>query len=244
MTTEITASDNAVPVRAQTAIDAVADAYTDTLIRLNPSFATELGLPGHETEYADFSPAGHEQFAAAAREALEALEGLEPVDDVDAVTLDAMHERLGLQLEIHESGWDMAELNNIESAAQHIRAIFDLMPTATAGEWEHIAGRAHNVPAAIDGYIESLRTAKEDGKVSAARQVSIVIEQTTKYAAERRILRETRSRRQDRRGAAFAGAAGQARRRRGSRPCGVLPARRIPRVRAPAGSPRQGCCGP
>lgn len=170
-------------MRPQTAIDAVADAYTDTLIRLNPSFATELGLPGHETEYDDFSPAGHEEFAAAARAALAALDGLEPVDDVDAVTLDAMHERLGLQLEIHASGWDLADLNNIESPAQQIRAIFDLMPTATAEDWEQIAGRAHNVAGAIDGYIESLRAAKEDRKVSAVRQVSIVIEQTTKYAA-------------------------------------------------------------
>jgi uncharacterized protein (DUF885 family) len=171
-------------VRPQTAIDVVADDYTDTLIRLNPSFATELGLPGHETEYQDFSPAGQEAFAAAAREALAALGGLEPADDVDVVTLDAMRERLGLQLEIHDSGWDAAELNNIASPAQDIRAIFDLMPTDTPEQWGHIAGRAHSVQTAIDGYIESLRSAKEDGKVAAARQVSIVIEQTTKYAAE------------------------------------------------------------
>ena len=77
-----------------------------------------------------------------------------------------------------------AELNNIASPAQEIRAIFDLMPTDTAGQWDHIAGRAHNVPAALDGYIESLRAAMEDGKVAAARQVKIVIEQTTKHAAE------------------------------------------------------------
>ncbi|MCU1539122.1 MAG: hypothetical protein JWM01_69 [Arthrobacter sp.] len=171
-------------MRPQTAIDVVADDYTETLIRLNPSFATELGLPGHETEYQDFSPAGQEAFAAAAREALAALDGLEPADDVDVVTLDAMRERLGLQLEIHDSGWDAAELNNIASPAQDIRAIFDLMPTDTPEQWGHIAGRAHSVQTAIDGYIESLRSAKEDGKVAAARQVSIVIEQTTKYAAE------------------------------------------------------------
>ena len=177
-------TENTSAARPQTAIDAVADAFTDTLIRLNPSFATELGLPGHETEYQDFSPAGHQEFAAAAREALAALDGLEPVDDVDAVTLDAMRERLGLQLELHESGWGLGELNNIASPAQEIRAIFDLMPTDTAGQWDHIAGRAHNVPAALDGYIESLRAAKEDGKVASARQVKIVIEQTTKHAAE------------------------------------------------------------
>jgi uncharacterized protein (DUF885 family) len=171
-------------VRPPTAIDAVADNFTDTLVRLNPSLATVLGVPGHETEFQDFSPAGIEGFADAAREALSALDGLEPADDVDSVTLDAMRERLGLQLEIHESGWDAAELNNIESPAQNIRSIFDLMPTDTAEHWEHIAGRARNVPGAIDGYIESLRSAKDLGKVSAARQVSIVIEQSTKYAAE------------------------------------------------------------
>lgn len=184
MTIETNTPAAGTPARPQTRIDAVADAYTDTLIRLNPSFATELGLPGHETEYPDFSPAGHDAFAAAAREALDALDGLEPEDDVDAVTLDAMRERLGLELEIHESGWGLAELNNIESPAQQIRAIFDLMPTATTTDWQHIAGRAHNIGGAIDGYIEALRAAKADGKVSAARQVRIVIEQTTKYAAE------------------------------------------------------------
>jgi uncharacterized protein (DUF885 family) len=170
--------------RPKTPVDAVADAYTDTLVRLNPSFATILGVPGHDTEFQDFSPAGIAEFAAAARGTLDALAGLSPADDVDAVTLDAMRERLGLQLEIHETGWDAAELNNIESPAQNIRSIFDLMPTDTQEHWEHIAGRAHNVPGALNGYIESLRTAKAAGRVSASRQVGIVIEQTTRYAAE------------------------------------------------------------
>ncbi|WP_104137138.1 DUF885 domain-containing protein [Arthrobacter sp. ZGTC131] len=177
-------SETAASVRSKTPIDGVADAYTDTLIRLNPSFATILGVPGHDTEFQDFSPAGIAEFAAAARGALDELAGLAPADDVDAVTLDAMRERLGLQLEIHETGWDAAELNNIESPAQNIRSIFDLMPTDTQEHWEHIAGRANNVPGALSGYIESLRAAKAAGRVSARRQVGIVIEQTTRYAAE------------------------------------------------------------
>ncbi|MGM7775169.1 DUF885 domain-containing protein [Arthrobacter sp. KNU-44] len=175
---------NTAPARLQTAIDAVADAYTDTLLALNPTLATTLGLPGHETEYQDFSPAGAEAFAQAARRTLDELAALAPADASDVVTLDAMRERLGLALEIHESGWDAADLNNIESPAQTIRAIFDLMPTDTAEHWGHIAGRAANIAEAIDGYIVSLRSAKEAGRVSAARQVKIVIEQTSKYAAE------------------------------------------------------------
>ncbi|WP_457966422.1 DUF885 domain-containing protein [Arthrobacter sp. D1-29] len=172
------------PVRPKSSIDAVADDYTDTLIRLNPSFATTLGLPGHETEYPDYSPQGIAEFAAEARKALTALDGLEPQDDIDAVTLDAMRERLGLQLEIHASGWDEAELNNLASPAQDIRAIFDLMPTETGQHWEHIAGRALNVPGAIHGYISSLRQSRDAGRVAAARQVTTVIEQAGKYAAE------------------------------------------------------------
>ncbi|GAB3563574.1 DUF885 domain-containing protein [Arthrobacter alkaliphilus] len=174
---------NAAAARVPTPIDAVADAFTDTLLALNPTLATTLGLPGHETEYQDFSPAGAAAFAQAARDTLDELAALEPSDASDVITLDAMRERLGLALEIHESGWDAADLNNIESPAQTIRAIFDLMPTDTAEHWEHIAGRAANVAEAIDGYIVSLRSARDAGKVSAVRQVKIVIEQASKYAA-------------------------------------------------------------
>ncbi|MGW6174980.1 DUF885 domain-containing protein [Arthrobacter sp. NPDC055138] len=172
------------PGRIPSAIDAVADAYTAALLELDPSLATSLGIPGHETEYPDFSPAGAEAFAEVTREALRRLEDLEPTDDVDRVTLDAMHERLGLELEIHETGWDLADLNNIASPPQDIRAIFDLMPTSTVEDWNNIAGRMANVPDAIAGYVSSLREAKDRGLVAAKRQVRIVMEQTGAYAAE------------------------------------------------------------
>ncbi|TKV28021.1 DUF885 domain-containing protein [Arthrobacter sp. NamB2] len=149
-----------------------------------PNFATELGIPGHETEYQDYSPAGIEALAEAARDTLRRLEDLQPADDVDTVTLDAMRERLGLDLEIHDAGYTLADLNNIACPAQNIRAIFDLMPTATAEDWGNIAGRMANVPAAIDGYISSLRAGRERGLVAARRQVGIVIEQSSKYAED------------------------------------------------------------
>ena len=181
-------------------------------------------MPGHETEYPDFSPAGIAEFAAeAAREALRRLDGLEPADDVDPVTLDAMRERLGLELEIHEAGWDLADLNNIASPAQDIRAIFDLMPTDTAEHWEHIAGRVaqrprrhrrlHRLPP---------RRPRKRGRVAPRRQVRIVIEQTTKYAAEDGFF-------------ATLAAGGHSRRRRAARACrnSATPARRPPAAPTP-----------
>ncbi|RZU62028.1 DUF885 domain-containing protein [Zhihengliuella halotolerans] len=168
--------------RAPTPIDAVADAYYQRTLALNPDLATILGIPGGEREYGDYSPAGREAQAEAARAVLDSLADLEPADEIDAVTLDAMRERLGLELEIHATG--ITELNNIASPAQEIRSIFDLMPTVTASDWEHISGRLANVPAALAGYTQSLQTSRDAGLVSARRQVEIVIEQTREYAAE------------------------------------------------------------
>lgn len=168
--------------RAFTAIDAVADAHFARLLELAPDFATGLGIAGHETEYGDYSPAGKRAMAEANRATLARLAGLEPVDDVDRTTLDAMRERLGLELEIHETG--VTELNNIASNAQGIRAVLDLMPTDTAEHWGHISGRLGNIPAALRGYIESLRASRDRGKVSARRQVEIVVGQAREYAKE------------------------------------------------------------
>nr|WP_246036280.1 DUF885 domain-containing protein [Sinomonas susongensis] len=173
-----------IPQRAPSIVDAAAETFTDRYLELNPSLATELGFGGHETEYPDYSPAGHEARLAVFRETLTLLGTLEPTDEVDEVTLDAMRERLGLDVEEGESGWTLADLNNIDSPAQHIRAVFDLMPTDTAEHWSHIAGRAANVPAAVDGYVASLRAAAAEGRVAAARQVRVVVGQARQYGAD------------------------------------------------------------
>ncbi|MFQ4149685.1 DUF885 domain-containing protein [Arthrobacter sp. LAPM80] len=174
---------SAAHTRPATAIDAAANAYTERLLELDPGFATQLGRPGHETDYRDHSPAGLQAGADATRRALAELAGLEPADEVDRVTLHAMRERLGLELELHETGWPLADLNNIACPAQEIRAIFDLMPTATITDWEHISGRLANVPGAVDGYVASLREGAARGLVAARRQVSTVIAQCTRHAA-------------------------------------------------------------
>lgn len=176
-------AEPAQPTRTPTAIDAVANAYTEKLLELDPSFATELGRPGRESEYGDYSPTGFDAKAEAARLTLATLVQLTPHDDVDAVTLHAMQERLGLELEQHATGWPLAELNNIASPAQNIRAIFDVMPQATATDWEHISARLANVPGAVAGYMDSLRAGADRGLVSAQRQIHAVTEQCRRHGA-------------------------------------------------------------
>ncbi|WP_069941773.1 DUF885 domain-containing protein [Micrococcus luteus] len=167
--------------RTPSAIDALAERYVTDLLALHPDTATELGFPGRETEYTDFSPAGARADDELNARLLEDLAALEPQDETDRVTKAAMQERIGLEREIHATG--RTELNNIASPAQGIRAVFDLMPTDTAEQWGHIAGRLENLPAALRGYTESLLASRDAGHVAAVRQVDIVVEQARAHGA-------------------------------------------------------------
>ncbi|WP_431711393.1 DUF885 domain-containing protein [Glutamicibacter uratoxydans] len=170
------------PSRAISAIDAVANEYFDRYLELFPELGTDMGLPGYESRYGDYSPAGTEALAELNRQTLSRLETLDPVDQVDEVTLDAMRERLGLELEIIATG--RTELNNLASPAQEIRSIFDLMPQETATDYGHIAARLARVAPAIDGYIASLRHSASKNLIAAQRQVKTVSDQATDYAKD------------------------------------------------------------
>ena len=63
------------------------------------------------------------------------------------------------------------------------RQVLDLMPTATTADWVTIAQRLDNLPAALDGYIESLRAGAAKGLVPARRQVREVIRQAADLAS-------------------------------------------------------------
>ncbi|MDY6051795.1 MAG: DUF885 domain-containing protein [Rothia sp. (in: high G+C Gram-positive bacteria)] len=170
--------------RAQTAVDQIANDYYEKILELDPASATIEGRKGRETEYPDYSPAGTQAEIDLARQTLAALDGVEPADETDRVTIDAMRERLGLKLEMHQAGLGGWELNNIASPVQSIRAVFDLMSRETAQDWAHIAGRLGKVAAAVRGYIQTLEAARATGRVAAVRQVDIVIEQVTAYIAQ------------------------------------------------------------
>ncbi|MCL1801479.1 MAG: DUF885 domain-containing protein, partial [Promicromonosporaceae bacterium] len=97
--------------RTRTAIDQISDDYVQKLAALNPGYATAVGIPGYDGEMSDFSPAGLAKNAALDRATLEKLNTVDVEDDVDAVTLAALRERLGLNLELFDANEDYAVLN-------------------------------------------------------------------------------------------------------------------------------------
>ncbi|WP_424448702.1 DUF885 domain-containing protein [Microbacterium arborescens] len=170
--------------RTPTPIDRIADAWVDTLAELSPGLATYIGRFEHNARLDDYSPEGTARALEAARSTLAALEAAEPADDVDVVTKADLAGDLRLQIELAEAGAHLRDVNVIASPAQEIRNTFDLMPTATVEDWGVIAARLGAVPAAIDGYIRTLREGIAQGVVPARRQVSEVATQIARYTAD------------------------------------------------------------
>ncbi|PQZ61049.1 MULTISPECIES: DUF885 domain-containing protein [unclassified Microbacterium] len=170
--------------RTSSAIDAVADEWVDTIAVLAPTLGTYIGRDEVNDRFGDLSPAGHEEIAAATRTTLDKLAALEPVDAIDEVTKTDLSAELRLDLELHDAKWHLRDLNVIASAAQDVRAAFDLMPTATVDDWDVIATRLAAVPNALRGYVETLRTGIAEGVMPARRQVVEVATQIDRYTAD------------------------------------------------------------
>ncbi len=172
------------PTRRPTAVDAIADAHFDEVIALSPIAATDYGIPGHEEDLDDFSPAGIAAQSHLRQATLGQLAIATPVDDIDRVTIAAMTERLGLAEEVYAAGLEEMALNVIASPLQGIRAVFDLMPQDTDAHWSTIATRLTKVPQALAGYRESLLAAKAARHVAPQRQVNACIDQIDVLVAD------------------------------------------------------------
>jgi uncharacterized protein (DUF885 family) len=169
--------------RTATPIDAIAEKWVDTELELHPEGHVYLGRPGREGEYSDLSPAGSERAVAEAKSALAALAFATPVDDVDVITQLDLSRELQLKIDQHNAGFDQRDLNVIASPVQSLRDVFDLMPTETAEDWGFMARRLANIPTAIDGCIETLRTGIDSHNVPAIRQVREVMAQARKQVS-------------------------------------------------------------
>ncbi|MGB4137727.1 MAG: DUF885 domain-containing protein [Microbacterium sp.] len=173
-----------VDARTPTGIDRVAERWVDDLVDLSPILATYIGRNEANDRLDDLSPEGHERTVEATRRTLAALEAAEPVDPVDEVTQADLGSQLRLDLELHDAQWHLRDLNVIASAAQDFRQAFDLMPTAQVDDWGVVSRRLAAIPAALAGYVETLREGVRRGVVPARRQVLEVASQITRYTAD------------------------------------------------------------
>lgn len=148
----------------------LADRYVSELAALDPVTATARGVPGHDHEMTDYSPAGLSARANHLRDTLAALRDAPIESEADRLASSFMTERLETSLRLEEAGESWRDLRIIGSPVQAIRQVFDLMPRSSESDWETVASRMEKVPAAIDGFIQTLQTGLQRGLTAARRQ--------------------------------------------------------------------------
>lgn len=165
-------------------IDDLCDGFVDKYAELDPLVATYLGIAGHDDQLTDLSPDGFAAREEFAKSAFSAVEAGEPVDAREAVARDAFLERVGLQIELADAGYNRSEFSVISSGLHNLRSIFDLMPTASEEDWSNISSRMGAVAQCLQGYRITLAEEANKGNVSAARQYAEVASQIRNWTGQ------------------------------------------------------------
>lgn len=143
-----------------------------------------LGVDLNQDRYDDFSPEGRAAFTSLARQTLAEADSLAPADQVDRVTLAALRERLGLQVEAAEARADLLSVNGVASNLHDIREVYDQMPRDSDDDWATIARRLRAIPDALEGWWASQLASVSAGIPPARRQAELLAEQCRSWAGQ------------------------------------------------------------
>ncbi|MFJ8717472.1 DUF885 domain-containing protein [Streptomyces violaceus] len=164
----------------------VADAYVDELIALDPITGTFLGVQESSSRLPDTSPAGQEASAELARRTLARLDEAERLpgadSDIERRCARLLRERLGAELAVHEADESLRSVSNLSSIAHAVRQVFTVTPAQTEKDWTAIAERLRAVPAALEGYRESLALGLERKLHGGPRATATFVEQLGEWA--------------------------------------------------------------
>ncbi|MGW2821295.1 DUF885 domain-containing protein [Streptomyces sp. NPDC001443] len=165
----------------------VADAYVDDLIALDPITGTYLGVRESSNRLPDTSPAGQDALAALARTTLARLDEAERQPgaerDIERRCGRLLRERLTAELAVHEADEHLRAVGNLHTAPHSVREVFTITPAQTEADWSAIAERLRAVPAALDGYRESLALGLERKLYAAPRPTATFIDQLTEWSS-------------------------------------------------------------
>jgi uncharacterized protein (DUF885 family) len=161
------------PIPART----LADDFVTRLADLDTRVATMLGTRPGDDRVPDLSPDGQAALDELAGDTLARLPAATAVDEDDRRCARLLRERLQAQLAMSGSGEHLRAVRNIFGPHQQVRQLFELMPTATAEDWEVVARRLARVPQAFAGYTAALAEGSRRGMHAAPRQVETVVGQ-------------------------------------------------------------------
>lgn len=157
---------------------ALSDELVNQYSALRPMNATMMGVAGHDHEWDDLSPEGFARYHSEVMRWQRELDALPPGDERwSALALAVCRDWIALERDALEHGDHRVDLNNIASAFQSIRMVFDQMNTSSRAGWEAVAARLEGLGAALNGYQRTLADGAARGERVAARQVRACVAQ-------------------------------------------------------------------
>ena len=152
-------------------IFAISDEYMDTLGRMSPMGATQLGIPGYEHLLDDFSIAYLTKVADYRREVLNRVQEMQPIDDIDRIAKEVLIERVEASLNLFDSKEAFVTYGPIANPVSAIRSIFTIMNTEGAEAIVNIASRLNAIGGALDSWKSAIEDMQAIGKGTSRRQV-------------------------------------------------------------------------
>ncbi|HET9648640.1 MAG TPA: DUF885 family protein, partial [Microlunatus sp.] len=165
-------------------VDAIAEQYVAESVERYPELATVLGVPGHDHTWSDYSPSGQAAQLDHLRSTVAALAGATPTDDRERIAREAMLERLGLQVELHEAHITPSRVSSVAGAVQEMINVVDLMPDGTAEAWAAITERLRTAHRPLREVAETLAAEADAGHVSALRQIRATVDQIRAWTGQ------------------------------------------------------------
>ncbi len=154
-----------------------ADAFVETLARLDPISATYLGVRGYDHLMTDYSPASADAMADAEKRLRADIRAETPRDVREKRCRDTVIDEMSTSIERYEAGFHYSGMNILHSPVQSLRQIFDLMPKDSVEDWENIASRMEAIAASLASYRATLREGVQKGITASKRQTKGCIEQ-------------------------------------------------------------------
>lgn len=162
-------------------VASLSDAYVDDLAAADPCLAAFLGISGHDGELTDYSPDGFAARYDLTARTLAALKTVPVVSDADRVGAAVLRERLAVELALAEAGTH-TELNLMDSPPLRIRQAIEVLDQGANTAWRDLCARVRAVPAALAGLRQSLQHARQQGRLSAVRQIVGCAKETRIFA--------------------------------------------------------------
>src|SRR3954468_16808423 len=149
----------------------LSDQFVDRLAELRPTLATVLGIPGHDAEWDDTSPAGVARIEAFLREQRTALDALAPAEDRWAqLAVRVLGEYIQLALDPIEHHDHERDLGHLQGTFPGLRESFDQMENRTDQCGRNIATRLGTIGEPLAGLRACLTDGMAAGRWAAQRQ--------------------------------------------------------------------------